>query len=86
MAPLKVPLGQPYLDQLASSIQNRADLNVLLDLVNSDVKIELVDLIPGSQNNANGSLQAKFNFSSLAKPEIKIENQVLTLYGFKIKG
>ena len=86
MAPLKVPLGQPYLDQLASSIQSRADLNVLLDLINSDVKIELVDLIPGSQNDANGSLQAQFNFSSLAKPEIKIENQVLTLYGFKIKG
>ena len=86
MAPLKVPLGQPYLDQLASSIQSRADLNALLDLINSDVKIELVDLIPGSQNDANGSLQAKFNFSSLAKPEIKIENQVLTLYGFKIKG
>ena len=86
MAPLKVPLDQPYLDQLASSIQSRADLNVLLDLINSDVKIELVDLIPGSQNDANGSLQAKFNFGSLAKPEIKIENQVLTLYGFKIKG
>ena len=93
--PLKIAAGQDYLQVYASAIKTTSQLeqlfkpnyqNFFLNLNHpaSEINFYLINLIPNSANDAEGSLQATFSFQWKNDATHKRHRRNFVLYGFKI--
>lgn len=97
-SPINLKINQNYLDQKASEIKTGLDLqklfklndpiitiNNFLEIKDLKLKITLKTIVENSQDDSEGSLRANFDFTLEGMDEsIKLENQEIILFGFKI--